>query len=315
MADWRPTAGLAALRRRAEVLRQIRTFFDRRGLLEVETPLLASAPAMDPNLDSLAVRRSDGRPAWLQTSPEYAMKRLLAAGSGDIWQLTRAFRGGERGRHHNPEFALLEWYRVGWDHHALMREVAELATEVVGARRVEYWTYREAFLHFTGLDPFRAPLAALRARVDDEALATALGDDRDAWLDLILSREVAPGLGRGCLSFVTDFPASQAALARLRPGDPPVAERFELFMGGLEIANGYHELADPDEQRRRFLAEQHARDRDGQVPPPVDQRLLAALEAGLPPCAGVALGVDRLVMVALGAAAIDAVWAFPDERA
>ncbi|ABI56039.1 EF-P lysine aminoacylase EpmA [Alkalilimnicola ehrlichii MLHE-1] len=314
MTDWRPTAGLAALRRRAALIRRIRVFFDRRGLLEVETPLMATAPAMDPNLDSLAVSRPDGCPAWLQTSPEYAMKRLLAAGSGDIWQLTRAFRGSERGRLHNPEFTLLEWYRVGWDHHALMQEVAELAAELAGERPVEHWTYRDAFQHFAGLDPFQAPLDVLRARGGDKGLTAALGEDRDAWLDLILSREVAPRLGRGRLSFLTDFPASQAALARLRPGDPPVAERFELFMEGMEIANGYHELADPAEQRRRFRAEQQARDARGERLP-VDQRLLAALEAGLPPCAGVALGVDRLVMVALGAECIDAVWAFPDERA
>jgi len=314
LTDWHPTAGLPVLRRRAALIRQVRAFFDGRGLLEVETPLMAGAPAMDPNLDSLAVRRPDGRRAWLQTSPEYAMKRLLAAGSGDIWQLTRAFRGGERGRHHNPEFTLLEWYRVGWDHHALMQEVAELAAEVAGARPVEHWTYRDAFLTFAEVDPFEAPLARLQAQVDDPLLVPVLGDDRDAWLDLILSREVSPRLGQGRMSFVTDFPASQAALARLRPGEPPVAERFELFMDGLEIANGYHELAAPREQRRRFLAERDARGPAGAALP-VDERLLAALQAGMPPCAGVALGVDRLLMVALGLERIDQVWAFPDEQA
>ncbi|HSN54138.1 MAG TPA: EF-P lysine aminoacylase EpmA [Candidatus Sulfomarinibacteraceae bacterium] len=331
LSDWRPTASLEALRMRAGILGAIRGFFAERGVLEVETPLLAAAPVTDVHLQALSTRyrgpgHDEGLELWLQTSPEFAMKRLLAASNGPIYSLGKAFRDGEAGSRHNPEFTLLEWYRPGWDHHRLMDEVEALIVAVLGSSgRVsgsgsgsgQRLTYAEAFRRHAGVDPFHDPVAALANRAA-ELLGHAppdLGDDRDAWLELLLSHAVEPQLGRGRPTFVFDFPASQAALARIRPGDPPVAERFELFLEGVELANGYHELGDPAEQRRRFEADLAERRVRGLLEVPVDERLLAALAHGLPDCAGVALGVDRLVMLAAGASRIDQVIAFPVDRA
>jgi lysyl-tRNA synthetase class 2 len=321
-ASWRPTAGLENLGQRAAILAAIRRFFAERQVLEVETPVLARAAAGDANIDSLSLPYGGpgappGRRLWLQTSPEFAMKRLLAAGSGSIYQICRAFRAGERGRRHNPEFTLLEWYRVGFDHRQLMDEVAALVAMVLGPRPVEALAYRDAFQRFAGVDPFRCsmPELAESARVHGVAPPPLPDEARDGWLDLLLSEVVAPKLGRDTFTFICDFPASQAALARLRrESDAVVAERFELFVDGIEIANGYHELADAAEQRQRFEQERSRRLALGQPESGVDERLLAALAAGLPDCAGVALGVDRLVMVAVGAARIDEVMAFPVER-
>lgn len=322
-ALWRPTASLENLRRRAELLSAVRRFFAERQVLEVETPVLIGASASDPNLESLSLPYTgpaappSGR-LWLQTSPEFAMKRLLAAGSGCIYQICRAFRADERGRRHNPEFTLIEWYRVGFDHWQLMEETAALAALALGPRPVETLTYREAFLRFAGIDPFRASVAELIAcaRGHDIPLPPLSGDARDPWLDLLLSEVVTPMLGRGVFTFLCDFPASQAALARLRreADGIEVAERFELFIDGMEIANGYHELTDPAEQRQRFERERARRLANGEPPSSVDDRLLAALAAGMPDCAGVALGFDRLVMLAVGAERIDEVMAFPIER-
>ncbi len=304
MADWRPAAAPETLRRRAALLAEIRGFFARRGVVEVEPPTLGP-PAMDPALESLAVDGvpPDGGRRWLQTSPEYAMKRLLAAGSGDIYALGPAWRGGEYGRWHRPEFTLLEWYRVGFDHHRLMDEVAELAAVVCGPRPVERISYREAFLAHAGVDPLAAVEADLAAAVARAGLS--LGgvavEERDTLLDLLLSHVVGPALGHVAATFLHGFPASQAALARLDDDDPRTARRFELFLDGLEIANGYHELTDAAAQRRRFEAERTERHGSGLPVYEADEALLAALEAGIPDCAGVALGVDRLVAVALGA--------------
>jgi len=319
---WRPTASLTALRRRAELLAAVRAFFAARGVWEVETPSLSAAAVTDPNIDSLSVAyhgpgAPESRRLWLQTSPEYAMKRLLAAGSGSIYQICHAFRAGERGRRHNPEFTLVEWYRVGFDHHRLMDEVAALAALALGERPVERLSYRDAFLREAGVDPLRASVEELIAcaTAHQIPLPPLAEDARDAWLDLLLSEVVSPRLGRGCFSFVYDFPATQAALARLRETEHGmVGERFELFIDGLELANGYHELSDPVEQRQRFEREAARRAEEGREAPAADERLLAALAAGLPPCAGVALGFDRLVMLAVGAARIDEVIAFPVER-
>lgn len=320
--DWRPSACLQALRQRASTFAAIRGFFSERGVLEVDTPWLVAAGAMDPNLQSLSVAYDGpGAPSagrlWLQTSPEHAMKRLLAAGAGSIYQITHAFRAGERGRLHNPEFTLLEWYRLGWDHFALMDEVAALFQHLLGDCVVERLTYTEVFCIYLGVDPLEAPRQALEASASELGLGrtglAALG--RDALLDLLFSHRVAPALGRGRLTFVHDFPASQAALARLRPDDLRVAERFELFSGGIELANGYHELTDAAEQRMRFDRERALRARLGLALPDIDDRLLAAMEAGLPSCAGVAMGLDRLIMRAFGAGHIDEVIAFPIERA
>ncbi|EAR21234.1 EF-P lysine aminoacylase EpmA [Nitrococcus mobilis] len=320
--DWRPSACRKALRQRASILAAIRGFFAERGVLEVDTPCLVGAGATDPNVPSFYVAYDgpgappEGR-LWLQSSPEHAMKRLLAAGSGAIYQITHAFRAGERGRLHNPEFTLLEWYRLGWDQHALMDEVADLFRYLLGGCTVERLTYTQVFHAHLGVDPLEASRQTLETSAGGLGLGRAAlaALDRDGLLDLLLSHRVVPALGSGRLTFVYDFPASQAALARLRPDDPRVAERFELFSNGVELANGYHELTDAVEQRLRFERERAARARLGLPLPDVDARLLAAMEAGLPPCAGVALGLDRLIMHVCGARHIDEVIAFPIERA
>lgn len=303
---------------RARLLREVRAFFDARGVLEVETPQLSAAAATDLHLDSLPVSLPGGMGLrWLHTSPEFPMKRLLAAGAGDIWQLARVFRGAESGRRHNPEFSLLEWYRVGWDAAALMGEVdallRALATDRVELGPTVRLSYREAFRVHAGFDPFTAPAGDIVA-----ALAAAGGDppgglheDRAAALDLALALLVEPHFDPARPTFMFDFPASHAALARIRPGDPPVAERFELFLGGMELANGFHELTDAAEQAERFAADLAARRSRGLADLPVDDRLLAALAHGLPDASGVALGFDRLVMVLAGAEHISEVMAFP----
>jgi lysyl-tRNA synthetase class 2 len=319
--SWRPTASWENLRRRAELLARLRQFFARRGVLEVETPLLASAPASDPHLHSLSTRyvgpgAASGRTLYLQTSPEFAMKRLLAAGSGPIYQLCKAFRDDEAGRHHNPEFTLLEWYRPGFDHHALMDEVDALLGEVFALPAADRLSYAEAFQRHLDLDPHSADIAELRAGAGELGQEAGLQpEDRDGWLALLLSHRIQPRLGQARPTFVFDFPASQAALARVRCGSPPLAERFELFVGGLELANGYHELTDAAEQARRFRADQAQRRALGLSEVPLDLHLLAALEHGLPHCAGVALGVDRALLAASGAQRLDEVIAFPIERA
>jgi lysyl-tRNA synthetase class 2 len=295
------------LKARADLYRSVRAFFDARGVLEVETPVLSAHATVDRHIESFVT--IDGR--WLQTSPEFAMKRLLAAGSGAIWQLARVFRREEAGRHHNPEFSLLEWYRPGWDHHALMDEV-EALLKTLGAPAGPYprLGYRDAFLEHAGFDPFTAPQRQLAALPQAEALAADA--DRDSLLDLWMSHCVGPQLGRRQPAFLHGFPASQAALSRVVEGR---AQRFELFWDGLELANGFWELCDAAEQSARFAADLEARRAQGLTCPPADQHLLAALSAGLPDCAGVALGLDRLLMKLTGAEALDQVLAFPAARA
>ncbi len=319
--SWRPTAAPGALRRRAAALRQAREFFHARGVLEVETPAMVNAPVSDVNLGSVRVSVPGSEtPLFLHTSPEYAMKRLLAAGSGDIYQLCRVYRGAERGRQHNPEFTMLEWYRLGFTLEALMDEVAELTRGLLGDGsdlRVEHVSYRDAVLRHAGFDPLEAADSEL------QRAARALGMDsphaanasRDELLDLVVGAQVGPALGRDALTFLHRYPASQAALARLDPEDPRVALRFELYYRGVELANGYHELSDVAEQRQRFAQDQETRRERGLPVNTLDARLLAALDSGLPDCAGVALGFDRVLMLALGAASIDEVLAFPVERA
>lgn len=249
------------------------------------------------------------------------MKRLLAASSGDIYQICRVFRDGEAGRRHNPEFTLLEWYRTGFDHHRLMDEVAELLAGLLQPFRPlaapERFSYRDAMLKHAGVDPFTDAADRIRARIHEAGVVPpdSLGDDRSAWLDLLLSICVAPQLGHGRAAFIYDFPPAQAALARIRPEAQPVAERFEVFVDGLELANGFHELTDAEEQRARFDSDLAARERVGSSAAPVDEHLLAALAAGLPDCAGVALGFDRVVMLATGASHIREVLSFAFENA
>jgi lysyl-tRNA synthetase class 2 len=309
------------------MLERIRAFFAHRRVLEVETPILAGAAATDPHLLSLAVRytgpgASSGRTLYLRTSPEFPMKRLLAAGGGSIYQIARVFRDAESGRLHNPEFTLLEWYRVGFDHHALMEEVAQLVAETLSGWRAleaaEKLSYREAFLRHAGIDPHAAGGGDLARVARERGLGVPSGlapDDLDGWRDLLLTHLVEPHLGRARLTFIYDYPASQAALARVRPGDPPLAERFECYLDGIELANGFRELTDPLEQRRRFERDLTTRRRQGLPEVPLDEHLLSALVHGLPECSGVALGVDRLAMCAAGARSIEEVLAFPLGRA
>jgi lysyl-tRNA synthetase class 2 len=322
LSTWRPTAALSTIRRRADALSFTREFFAARKVLEVETPALVNSPVSDVNLGSLRVTMS-GRdaPLFLHTSPEYAMMRLLAAGSGDIYQVCRVYRDAERGRQHNPEFTMIEWYRLGFSLEDLMHEVAELVRGLSGEASaglgVETLSYRDAVIRHAGIDPLQAPDDELRGVARslglDEPRARAAG--RDELLDLIVGARVGPALGANALTFVHRYPASQAALARLDPADARVALRFELYWRGVELANGYHELASGAEQRARFAADQKIRAARGLPTFTLDQNLLAAIEAGMPDCAGVALGFDRVLMLALGAGTIDEVVAFPTERA
>lgn len=327
MHDWQPSATLDVLRLRAHLLARIRHFFVVRGLLEVETPALSAAASPAPQLASCALdyrgpyAPADGR-LYLHTSPEYPMKRLLAAGSGSIFQLCRVFRDGESGARHNPEFTLLEWYRVGFDLDRLIDEIERLLHSVLAGIRelpaaVQY-TYGELFRCFAGVDGLTADAASLRACLERHGHRPPDGmtdaeNSLDAWRDLVLTHVIEPQL-RG-LVFVRDYPASQAALARVIDTTPAVAARFECYLDGVELANGFHELADADEQRRRFAAENRERAAAGLPSMPLDERLLAALSAGLPDCSGVALGFDRLVMCAIGTERIEDVLAFGIARA
>lgn len=325
MSAWRPTATIDALRLRARLYATIRAFFAGRGVLEVETPVLSVAGNTDANIESFCLEfsgRTDGAPRtrWLRTSPEFPLKRLLAAGIGDCYELGRVFRNGEAGGRHNPEFTMLEWYRVGWDHHRLVGETVELvqASLALAGRSATATTttFRDLYRERLGLDPFTA---------DDAELRTALGDvdidpgglNRDDWLDLLMTHRLQPGFDRDAILVVHDYPASQCALAKVRAGqggEPAVAERFELFLGALELANGYHELTDADEQRARFLRDHAVRAARGAVQPPLDEGLLAAMASGLPACAGVALGVERLLMAMTGTGRIADVLAFDFAR-
>ncbi len=318
--SWRPTATNGALRQRAQALRTAREFFFARQVLEVETPAMVNAPVSDVNLGSVRVQMSGSdTPLFLHTSPEYTMKRLLAAGSGDIYQICHVYRGAERGRQHNPEFTLLEWYRLGFSLEALMHEVADLTRELLGTADlpVEFLTYREAVRRHAGFDPLDADISELQRAAHALGLEAthAARLERDELLDLIVGAQVGPALGANALTFMHHYPASQAALARLDAGDARVALRFELYHRGIELANGYHELASGAEQRLRFAADQQSRNARGLPTFALDAHLVAALDAGLPDCAGVALGFDRVLMLAMNAASIDEVIAFPTERA
>ena len=320
---WKPTASIDALRLRCRLLNRIRLFFEDRGVLEVETPLLSAATVTDPHLSSMSSRYKgpgapDGRKLFLRTSPEYAMKRLLAAGSGPIYQICKAFRDGESGRHHNPEFTLLEWYRPGFDHHQLMDEMDDFLHEILHTEPAERMSYEDMFQRFVGVNPHDASAETLIERAHDLGLKEVENletNDRDDWLHLLMIHAIEPHIGRSKPTFVYDYPVSQSALARIRPGNPSVAERFEVYLGGVELANGFHELTDADEQRSRFVADLEKREALGLEPVPMDGRILAALEAGMPSSAGVALGVDRLVALAAGTKGISDVVAFSIDRA
>ena len=308
----------AALRLRARLYARVRRFFAERDVLEIETPILSAAGNTDPNIESFTTRFSGhvdaGAPLrWLRTSSEFPQKRLLAAGIGDCYELGRVFRNGEAGRRHNPEFTMLEWYRVGWDHRRLIDETVELvraALALVGkSAEVQKYTYRELFRTALNLDPFAASDAELQAALGDVQI-DAHGLWRDDWLDLLLTHRIQPTFPVDRITVISDYPATQCALAKIRADDSPVAERFELYIGVQELANGYHELTDATEQRARFERDNARRRQRGLIEVPIDARLLAALEQGMPDCAGVALGVERLLMAMLGTDDIRDVLAF-----
>ncbi len=317
MNRWQPGADLEALQRRAGMLAEIRAFFAARNVMEVDTPLLCSTGVTDPAIESFTVDRGNSLATarFLQTSPEYAMKRLLAAGSGAIYQVARAFRDDESGRRHNPEFSLLEWYRPGFDHHALMNEVAELVSQVLQEPGNSRISYRDLFQQVVGLDPFTAGVEELQAAARAVTDTGSLQGSRDFWLDLLLTHVVEPSLTDSGLVFVYDYPASQAALAKVEACDGTlVAQRFELYVNGVELANGYCELTDVEEQRERFQSDNRLRRERSQPERPVDELLLAAMAAGMPACSGVALGIDRLLMLAMGCDDIRKVQAFSWDR-
>ena len=313
--SWQPTASPEILRLRAELLAKIRRFFAARGLLEVETPALSPAGEPDLTLEQMIVQAAGlaAEPYYLHTSPEYAMKRLLAAASGDIYQICRVFRDGELGRWHEPEFTLLEWYRVGWNEDQLIGEVESLlVTLLKPCRRLKptvRMSYQDAFRNFLCVDPF-ADDAELRAALSREAIDIPAGVNGNGLLDLALSQAIVPRLEPNAISVIDDFPASQAALARIKPQKPPVAARFEAFSGGIELANGFAELTDVTEQRDRFNRDLAQRHHSGRHEPPLDECFLEALGHGLPPCAGVAVGVDRVVALAAGVTSVAATISF-----
>lgn len=298
----------AAVQLRAQLYALIRDFFSARGVIEVETPLLSAAANTDPNIESFATSfaghtDAGSRRRWLRTSSEFFNKRLLATGLGDCYELGRVFRNAEAGRRHNPEFTMLEWYRVGWNHLRLIDEAVEIVRTALTLREkvvsVERFTYRQLFLSTLAIDPFTASVDELRKPLAEIRIDTD-GLNRDDWLDLLLTHRIQPQFPNDRMTVIYDYPASQCALAKIRTGDVPVAERFELYVGSQELANGYHELTDPEEQRTRFERDNARRRERGQLELPIDENLIAALEHGLPDCAGVALGIERLLMAMIG---------------
>jgi lysyl-tRNA synthetase class 2 len=318
MSDWRPGASRAALQARADLFATIRGFFAARGVMEVDTPILARFGVSDPAIEPLLLRPSQAASStrFLQSSPEFAMKRLLAAGSGAIYQLGKAFRDGEYGARHNPEFTMLEWYRPDFQLSELIEEVAALVCLCLGRTDWQVASYRDLFLEILAIDPWSASNEELAAAAAARLDLAALDLDRDGWLDLLMSHCVEPALQNRGLQFVCDYPASQAALARCAERNGrAVAERFELYVDGMELANGYCELLDADELERRAAQDNRRRRESGQEERELDPRLLAAMRGGLPQCSGVALGVDRLLMRALGEERLSAVVPFDWSRA
>ena len=321
-ATWQPSAPIPNLLKRAAVMAEIRRFFTDRGVLEVETPCMSQATVTDIHLFPFETRfvgpgHSQGLNLYLMTSPEYHMKRLLAAGCGPVFQLCRSFRNEEMGRHHNPEFTMLEWYRPCYDMYRLINEVDDLLQQVLECQPAESLSYQQAFQRHLDIDPLSADKAQLRevaAKLDLSNIADT-EEDRDTLLQLLFTMGVEPHIGKDRPTFIYHFPAPQASLAQISPEDHRVAERFEVYYKGIELANGFHELTDAHEQRLRFEQDNRKRAARGLPQQPIDNNLLAALEAGLPDCSGVALGVDRVVMLALGAESIGEVIAFTVDRA
>lgn len=319
MSDWRPSASQRAREARAQLLRRLRDHFDREHVLEVETPQLSRAATTDPNIDSAAVTCGPVE-GYLHTSPEFAMKRLIADGCGDCYQIARVFRAGESGRRHNPEFSLLEWYRLGFSLADIGRDVVSVLSIALDRELdCDHWSYREACDQLGGFDAFDVDVMALKTRLTQAGVPLPVGLDTvqaDPWIDYAFSALVAPRFAVDRVTLVSGYPATQASLAAIdSSGAVPVALRTEAYMGELEVANGFEELRDADEQHARFTAERDARQSAGQAAPPLDDNLIAALAHGLPPCAGMAVGLDRLLMVLLGESHIEAVLNFPWGRA
>lgn len=316
---WQPSAAAAELKLRANVLNNIRAFFAERDVMEVETPLMCHTSVTDPFIGSIPAlyQPHPSEPAkrfYLQTSPEYAMKRLLAAGSGSIFQLCKAFRQGEHGRWHNPEFTMLEWYRLGFDHLQLMNETDALIQLILGTEPSDKITYHDLVAQQLGLDVDHASVADLKACAEaNNVHVESEITDRDTWLTLLLSHCIEPHLGQERPCCIYNFPASQAALARINT-DGKTAARFEFYYRGLELANGFHELQDAAEQRRRFENNNLLRQTLGMETMPVDELFLSGLASGLPDCAGVALGIDRLIMLAGDKKSIQEVLSFDVSR-
>lgn len=311
---WQPSASLESLKARAELNRYLREFFAMRDVLEVETPILSQAGVSDPFLNPVQ-GQCMGKPVYLHTSPEYPMKRLLAAGSGDIYQICKVFRDDEAGSRHNPEFSMLEYYRLGFSMMTLMDEVAQLVGDFLQIQPRFDLTYQQALERYADVDPFTATDAELQAAAN-QCMGAAMTLDRDGCLDILMTHKVEPYLPHNALVFIHGYPQSQAALARVYENAQghPVAKRFELYVNGLELANGYDELCDADEQRHRFDQDLTKQAQITGQQRPVDNHFLASLTHGMPDCAGVALGLDRILMLKLGAAAISEVVAFTHDH-
>jgi len=314
--SWEPSASLANLRIRAQILKIIRDFFAARDVMEVETPLICHTSVTDTYIQSIPVLiNQEKTPYYLQTSPEYAMKRLLAAGFGAIYQISKAFRQEEIGRWHNPEFTMLEWYRPGFNHHHLMDEMDTLLQLILQTPAAERKTYAELFQTYLQINPHQTSIAELSACAKQKQINIAAEiNEIDTWLTILMTHCIEPELGKNQPCFIYDFPASQAALARIEPGEPPVAARFEVYYQGIELANGFYELQDVNEQRKRFENNLLERKQAGLPLLKIDELFLAALHHGLPDCAGVALGIDRLIMLSTKSEHIAQVLSFDFSR-
>lgn len=318
--DWQPACSLDVLQLRAQMLSQLRIFFAQRNVLEVETPALYPCANPDPMIEGFEVSKTQhhSHSLHLQTSPEFAMKRLLAAGSGAIYQICRAYRKSEAGRYHNPEFTILEWYRPRYTLQQLMEEVEDLLVQVLPQSCLQhqavYLTYQAVFSKAVGIDPLSASINDFESATETLGYSEAqliCADNRSAWLDFLFSHVVQPNLPLQCIVFVYNYPACQSALARLHPQQPEVAERVEVFIDGVELGNGFQELTDSVEQRQRFIQQQRERTEHGMTVPGLDEDFLAALDAGIPDTAGIAIGVDRLLMLAYSIDNISQVLTFP----
>ncbi len=317
--DWGPVPTIDHLRERAKIIADVRLFFAKRKVLEVETPLVGAYSVTDPHMDAIKTESPFGVPAsyYLQTSPEYAMKRMIAAGFGSIFQICKSFRRGEKGSRHNPEFTMLEWYRPGFDHFDLMDEVSELMCMVLSCQPVRQMTYRQLFEQYLNIDPHSENSTSLERIAREQIDIQMQSENKDDWLNVLMTEIIEPQIGIEAPLFIYNYPASQCALAKvvLDGEGVPVAERFELYFRGVELANGYHELTDSNEQRRRFKKDQDLRQRLNRVDIAIDKNFMAAIDSGLPACAGVAMGMDRLIMTALELDTIDDVLSFPIDRA